>query len=110
MVLLENGTRDFQNSSLFERSARFYVTSSENFKHFQYFNFEANSWKTKTFFKKLEQLFLVERTKIETASFRYKSAISEANIKTNKMVTTKWAYHRERNFTSNYFIFFKVLF
>ena len=26
------------------------------------------------------------------------------------MVTTKWAYHRERRFTSNYFNFLKVLF
>ena len=64
----------------------------------------------KTFFKKLEYRFLVERTKIEKASFPYKTAISEANVKTNRMVTTKWAYHRERSFTSNYFIFLKVLF
>ena len=67
-------------------------------------------WKTKTFFKKLEYRFLVESTKIENASFPYKTAISEANVKTNRMVTTKWAYHRERSFTSNYFIFLKVLF
>ena len=64
----------------------------------------------KTFFKKLEYRFLVERTKIEKASFPYKTAISEANVKTNRMVTTKWAYHRERSFASNYFIFLKVLF
>ena len=30
---------------------------------------------------------MVERTKIEKASFPY---ISEANVKTNRMVTTKW--------------------
>ena len=46
-------------------------------------------WKTKTFFKKLEYRFLVESTKIENASFPYKTAISEANDKTNKMVSTK---------------------
>ena len=39
-------------------------------------------WKTKTFFKKLEYRFLVESTKIENASFPYKTAISEANVKT----------------------------
>ena len=39
-VLLKNGTRYFQNSSPFERSACFYATSNENFEHFQYFNFE----------------------------------------------------------------------
>ena len=64
-------------------------------------------WKTKTFFKKLEYRFLVESTKIENASFPYKTAISEANVKTNRMITTKWAYHRERSFASNYFIFFE---
>ena len=30
-------------------------------------------WKTKTFFKKLEYRFLVERIKIENASFPYKT-------------------------------------
>ena len=64
----------------------------------------------KTFSKKLGYHFLVERTKIEKASFPYKTDISEANVKTNRMVTTKWAYHRERSFASNYFIFLKVLF
>ena len=39
-------------------------------------------------FKKLEYRFLVESTKIENASFPYKTAISEANVETNKMVTT----------------------
>ena len=38
----QNGTRDFQNSPPFERSACFYVAISESFKLFQYFNFETN--------------------------------------------------------------------
>ena len=63
--------------------------------------------KMKTFFKKLEYRFLVERTKIENASLPYKTAPSEANVKTNKMVTTKWAYHKERSFANNYFTFFE---
>ena len=67
-------------------------------------------WKTKTFFKKLEYHFLVESTKIENASFPYKTAISEANVKTNKMVTVKWTYQKERSFASNYFIFWKFCF
>ena len=62
-------------------------------------------WKTKNFFKKLEYCFLVESTKIENASFPYKTAISETNVKTNKVVTTKWAYQKERSFTSNYSVF-----
>ena len=67
-------------------------------------------WKAKTFFKKLEYCFLVERTEIEIASFPYKTATSEVNVKTNKMVTTKWTYHKERSFTSNYFIFLEIQF
>ena len=57
-------------------------------------------WKTKTFFKKLEHRFLVESIKIENASFPDKTAISEANVKTNRMVSTKWTYNKE-----NYFIY-----
>ena len=47
-------------------------------------------WKAKTFFKKLEYRFLVGTTKIESTSFPFKTALSEANIKTNRMPTTKW--------------------
>ena len=64
----------------------------------------------KTFSKKLEYRFLVESTKIENTSFQFKAVISEANVKTNKMVSTEWTYHKERSFDSNYFIFLKILF
>ena len=57
-------------------------------------------WKTKTFFKKLEYSFLVETTKIESTSFPFKTALSEANVNTNRMATTKWAYHKEWGFAS----------
>ena len=67
-------------------------------------------WKMKTFFKKLEYRFLVENTKMDNASFPYKTAISAANVKTNRMVSTEWTYREERSFTSNYFIFLKILF
>ena len=40
-VLLKS-TRDFQNSPPLGGSACFYVTISENFEHFQYFNFETD--------------------------------------------------------------------
>ena len=63
----------------------------------------------KTFFKKLKYRFLVESTKIENASFLYKTAIQEANVKTSRMVTTKWTYPKERSFASNNF-FLKILF
>ena len=66
-------------------------------------------WKTKTFFKKLEYRFLVEATKIENTSSAFKTALS-ANVKTNRMATTKWTYHNKLSFASDYFIFFENLF
>ena len=80
------------------------MTISESFKRFQYFetNFLEN--------EKLEDRFLVEATKIENTSFPFKTALSEANVKTNRMATTKWTYRKEWSFTSNHFIFLKNLF
>ena len=68
-----------------------------------------NIWKTKTFFKKLEYLFFVESTNIESASFPYKNVMSEANVMTNRMMNTKWTYHKELSFPSNNFIFLEIL-
>ena len=65
-------------------------------------------WKTKTFFQKLEYRFLVETTKIEN-TFQFKTALLEANVKTNRMVTTKWTYYKEGGFASNCFIFLEIL-
>ena len=58
----------------------------------------------------MEYRFLVEATKIENASFPFKTALSEANVKTNKMATTKWTYHKEWSFASNCLIFLENLF
>ena len=58
----------------------------------------------------MEYRFLVESTNIENVSIAYKTVMSEANAKTNRMVTTKWTYHKERSFASNYFIFLRILF
>ena len=43
----------------------------------------------KIFFKNPEYRLLVESIKIENTSFPYKTAISEYNVKTVKMVSTK---------------------
>ena len=67
-------------------------------------------WKTKTFFNKLEFIFLVESTEIENASFTCKIAMSEANVKTNRMVSTKCTYYKEQSFASNYYFFWKFCF
>ena len=80
---------------------------TENLKRFQYFNFETDFLESEIFFKKLEYRFLVESTKIEKASFPYKTAVSQVNVKTNRMVSTKWTYQKERSFAGNFFIFFK---
>ena len=64
-----------------------------NFERFQYFNFETDFPKNGNLFYILEYRFLVENTKIEKATFSYKAALSEAIVKTNRMVSTKWSYH-----------------
>ena len=63
-----------------------------------------------TLFKKLEYHFLVESTKIDNITFPYKTALSEANVKTNRMGSTKWTYHKEQSFVSNHFPFLEILF
>ena len=77
------------------------MTIDEKSERFQYFNFETDFLENKTFFKKLEYCLLVESSKIENASFPYKTTISESNVKTNSMVNTKWTYHNERSFAGN---------
>ena len=64
----------------------------------------------KTFFQKLEYCFMVETTYIENSSFSFKTALSEANVKTNRMATTEWTYHKVWSFASKYFIFLENLF
>ena len=54
-VLLKNGTRDFQNSPPFERSACFYVTIVGNFERFQYF--KTNFLENEILFQKTGVLF-----------------------------------------------------
>ena len=66
--------------------------------------------KMKTFFKKLEYHFLVETTGTENKSFPFKIAPSETNVKTDRMATIKWTYHKGWSFASNFFYFFGHLF
>ena len=58
----------------------------------------------------MEYRFLGESTKNENATFPYKTSLLEANVKTNRMGSKKWAYHKKRRFAINYFIFSKILF
>ena len=87
------------------------MTITGNFERFQYFNFETRFLKNKRLFQqKTGAPFLVESTKIESPTFPKQATLSEANVKTNRMGSTKWTYHNERRFSSNYFIFLKILF
>ena len=52
-------------------------------------------------FKKLEYRFLVESTKIGNKTFPYKITLSEANVNTNRMGSTKWTCYKKRSFASN---------
>ena len=52
-------------------------------------------------FKKMEYRFLVESIKIGNITFPYKTALSEANVKKNRIGSTKWTYRKVRSFASN---------
>ena len=63
------------------------------------FNFEKNFLESENLFQKWGTVF---SAKIENATFPYKTALSGADIKTIRMRSTKWTYHKERSFASNY--------
>ena len=52
-----------------------FLCDSEIFKHFQYFNFETDFLENENLFQNSRVRFLVESTKIENASFPYKTVI-----------------------------------
>ena len=85
------------------------MTTTGKYERFRYFDFETTFLKTENLFQK-HWSTVQKRTKIENASFLYNTALSEANVKTNKMGSTKWTYHKERSLASNYFIFLKFCF
>ena len=39
--------------------------------------------------------------------FYNNAALSEANVKTDRMESRKWTYHKEYSFATDYFIFLK---
>ena len=70
-------------------------------------NFKTKFLKNENLFQKSGIPLLVEGSRIENATFLYKAALSEANVKTDRMGSIKWTYHKDRSFASNYFIFFE---
>ena len=95
---------------MFERSHVFIWQSVKVFNVFNTLILIQIFWNMKTFSKKLEYRFLVENTKIENTSLPFKTALSEANVKTNRMATTKWTNHKEWSFASNCLILLENLF
>ena len=109
-VLLKNSNGDFKNSPLFKRLTCFMCHSVEILNVFNTLTLNRFSGKQKPFLKNQSiYYFLVESTKFKNASFRCKTAIPETNVKTNRMLSIKWTYHKEQSFASNYF-FFKFYF
>ena len=80
-----------------------HVTICESFKRFQYFNVETNFLENENLFQKIWVLFFSWNHKIENTSCPFKTVLSEANLKTNRMVTTKWTYHKEWSFATSLF-------
>ena len=112
-VFLKRGARDFQNSPPFEKSTCFYAFMCQSLEILNVFNILALKQvfrKTKTFVKKLEYRFSAERTKIENRTFPYKNCPVRTQCQENRMGSAKWTYHKEQSFTSDYFIFLKILF
>ena len=80
--------------------------SLEILNFFKAITFKQIFWKTKI----LSIIFLAEITKIEKETFPYKNALSVVSVKTNRMRSTNWTYHKEKSFSSNYFIILGILF
>ena len=47
---------------------------------------------------------------MENATLPYKAALSKAKLKANRIGSTKWTYHKERGFATDYFIVLKIYF
>ena len=86
------------------------MTISGNIESFQCFQFKIDFLENENLFQETGEISLVESIKIENVSFPHKTDISEVNVKTNKMLSTKLTYHKERSFASNCFVFQKTLF
>ena len=86
------------------------MTISESFKRFQHINFETDFMENEDLFQKSGVPFLVEATMIENTSFLFKTALSEANVKTNRVATAKWTYRKKWSFACNYLIFLENFF
>ena len=84
------------------------MTFTVNFERFYTLTLKRKPEKRKPFSKKTGVPLFSKSTKIE--NFHTKTTLSQINVKTNRLWSTKWAYHKERTFATNYLIFSKILF
>ena len=78
------------------------------FERFQYFSFETKIQKNAgSFFLKKNWNTVFQ---LKVLPFPFKTALSEGNVKTNRIGSAKWIYHKERRLARNYFMFSKILF
>ena len=71
------------------------MTITGNIERFQHFNIKINLLKNANPFQKTGETFLVESTKIDKITFRYKTALSEAIAKTNGKYTMNLSQRTE---------------
>ena len=74
---------------------------------FHYFNFETDFLENESLFEKLEYCFLVESTNTENASFTYKTAISEADVKAKQNSEYKMDLSQRTEFCQYLLYFFE---
>ena len=60
------------------------------------------------FFEKLGNQFLDGNTWNENSSLQYKTALLEANVERNRMISSKSTYRKEWSFSLNHFIFLEI--
>ena len=96
----KEGTRNFQNSTLFVDRHIFMQQSLEISNVFSAVTLKKFSGRT--FFKS-------RVLRLKTHHFHRKIALSKANVKTNRIGSTKSTYRKERSFASNFF-FWKFCF
>ena len=67
-------------------------------------------WKTNIFFRKIECRLQLKLLRLKTQRFHTKLLCQEAILRQNRTERIKWIFLKERSFSGNYFILFKILF
>ena len=60
-------------------------------------------WKTKTFLKNWSTVFYLKAQRLKMHHLHAKLPY-QANVKTYRIVCTKWTYHKEKSFASNFIL------